>query len=168
MNGKVVATTVRRESNTIVASAAGLTARYGAIDGSNNPVPLDNDGNLRVLPGQTISFELDGADPESTGEAWMFSEPTKLGAFEVDANGSAIGSFTIPESSQTGDHTLLVATRNAAGEQTELRLGIAVGEMNSGADVTVWLIVLPIILAVAGALILPATRRRRTRNSNPT
>lgn len=168
VNGKVVATTVRRESNTIVASAAGLTARYGAIDGSNNPVPLDNDGNLRVLPGQTISFELDGADPESTGEAWMFSEPTKLGAFEVDANGSAIGSFTIPESSQTGDHTLLVATRNAAGEQTELRLGIAVGEMNSGADVTVWLIVLPIILAVAGALILPATRRRRTRNSNPT
>ena len=36
-----------------------------------------------------------------------------------------------------------------------------VGEWEKGAGVTVWLIVLPIVLAAAGALLLPATRRRR-------
>jgi cytochrome c-type biogenesis protein CcmH/NrfF len=40
-------------------------------------------------------------------------------------------------------------------------VGINVGEWEKESSLTVWLIVLPIVLAVAGALVLPATRRRR-------
>lgn len=36
-----------------------------------------------------------------------------------------------------------------------------VGEWDTEGTVTVWLIVTPIALAIAGALLLPATRRRR-------
>jgi hypothetical protein len=42
---------------------------------------------------------------------------------------------------------------------------VMVGEWNSGSRITVWLIVLPIALAVGGALALPATRRRRRMRS---
>ncbi|MFM8554260.1 MAG: hypothetical protein ACKOBO_06585 [Acidimicrobiales bacterium] len=40
-------------------------------------------------------------------------------------------------------------------------VGVMVGAWESGPAITVWLIVVPIFLAIAGALVIPATRRRR-------
>jgi hypothetical protein len=51
--------------------------------------------------------------------------------------------------------------RTTDGEPATLAVGINVGEWEKESSLTVWLIVLPIVLAVAGALVLPATRRRR-------
>jgi cytochrome c-type biogenesis protein CcmH/NrfF len=42
-----------------------------------------------------------------------------------------------------------------------LTVGVKVGDWKKERSITVWLIVLPIVLAVIGALTLPATRRRR-------
>ena len=162
VDGKEVATTLRRESNNIVASAAGLTARYGATDASNNPVPLDADGNLRVMPGQTINLSVEGAAAGSTGEAWMFSDPVKLGSFEVADTGSAVASFRLPDGVESGNHTLLVSTRDSSDRVTELRLGFAVGEMPEGVSTAGIVVTLLVIAGLAAVLLPVALKRRRT------
>jgi hypothetical protein len=56
---------------------------------------------------------------------------------------------------------VVIVARTTDGEPATLAVGINVGEWEKESSLTVWLIVLPIVLAVAGALLLPATRRRR-------
>ena len=154
-------TTLRRESNNIIASAAGLTARYGVTDASNNSVPLDDDGNLRVMPGQTINLELKGTTAEATGEAWMFSDPIKLGSFDLSETGSTVTSFKVPESAKNGNHALLVTIRDASDRMTELRLGFAVGEIPEGVSTTGIVITLLVIAGLAAVLLPVALKRRR-------
>lgn len=161
VNGKPVVTTLRRESNNIIASAAGLTARYGVTDASNNSVPLDDDGNLRVMPGQTINLELKGTTAEATGEAWMFSDPIKFGSFDLSETGSTVTSFKVPESAKNGNHALLVTIRDASDRMTELRLGFAVGEIPEGVSTTGIVITLLVIAGLAAVLLPVALKRRR-------
>ena len=161
VDGKFVSATLRRESNNIVAAAAGLTARFGASDASDSPVPLDTEGNLRVMPGQTLNLEIEGAGLGSTGEAWMFSEPVKLGSFDVSETGSAVASFTVPEGSPDGDHTLLVVTRDSSGRKAELRLGFAVGAMPEGVSTAGIVLALLLVAGLAAVLLPVALKRRR-------
>lgn len=161
VDGKLVAATLRRESNNIVASAAGLTARYGASDTSDNPVPLDADGNLRVMPGQKINLEIEGAAQGSKGEAWMFSEPVQLGSFDVSETGSAVSSFRVPDGSADGNHTLLVVTSDEAGRKAELRLGFAVGDVPEGVSTTGVVLTLLLVAGLAAVLLPVALKRRR-------
>ena len=63
--------------------------------------------------------------------------------------------------SGAGAAAIAVVAKTTDGKPATLTIGVMVGEWNSGSRITVWLIVLPIALAVGGALALPATRRRR-------
>jgi len=47
------------------------------------------------------------------------------------------------------------------GKPATLAVGVLVGNWKKERSITLWLIVLPIVLAGVGALTLPATRRRR-------
>jgi hypothetical protein len=161
VEGEKVAITIRRESNNIVANAAGITARYGAIDQTGKSIPLDSDGNLRVMPGQTVSFSIEGAGVGSKGEAWMFSNPIKIGTFEVADSGSSLASFKVPEGVNTGEHTLVVSTRDGANRKAELRLGFAVGEMSKGVSVSAIAVALLVIAGMAAVMLPVALNRRR-------
>jgi hypothetical protein len=145
-----------------------MKATLASIDNSGAVASLDAEGNVRLKAGDSIRIKLAGFKSGSTVEAWLFSTPTLLGTARVGADGSVTGTFKLPKDVAKGSHRIALVTKTSDGKPATLTVGVMVGEWNSGADVTVWLIVLPIVLAVAGALILPATRRRRTRNSNPT
>jgi hypothetical protein len=160
--------TVTRSENQLVVSAGPMKATLASIDNSGAVASLDAEGNVRLKAGDSIRIKLAGFKSGSTVEAWLFSTPTLLGTARVGADGSVTGTFKLPKDVAKGSHRIALVTKTSDGKPATLTVGVMVGEWNSGADVTVWLIVLPIVLAVAGALILPATRRRRTRNSNPT
>ena len=57
--------------------------------------------------------------------------------------------------------SVVVVAQTTDGKPATLAVGINVGEWDSGPSVAVWLIALPIVLAIGGGLVLPATRRRR-------
>jgi hypothetical protein len=154
--------TVTRSENQLVVSAGPLKATLAAVDKSGSVAALDADGNVRLKAGDNVRIKLAGFQPGSTVEAWLFSTPILMGTAKVSSDGTVNGTFTIPRDVPEGSHRIALVTRTSDGKPATLTVGVMVGEWEKGSTITVWLIVLPIVLAVAGALILPATRRRRS------
>jgi hypothetical protein len=153
--------TVTRVDNQLVVSAGPLKATLGGVDQNGSPRVLDRDGNVRLKPGDTVRIRLSGFEPGSQVEAWLFSTPVLMGRATVSGDGSVTGNFVIPKDVPSGAHRIAIVARTADGKPATLTVGVKVGEWKRESSITTWLIVLPIVLAVASALVLPATRRRR-------
>jgi len=153
--------TVTRADNQIVVTTGEVTATIGTELADGTPAPLDPDGNVRLTAGDRIRISLNGFKPGSTVEVWMFSTPVLLGTTKVGTDGRVSGSFVVPEGAESGAHRITVVARTNDDRPATLTVGVLLGEWDGGPGVTVWLIILPIALAVVGALTLPATRRRR-------
>ena len=119
---------------------------------------------MRLKSGDVVRIKLAGFDPGSTAEAWLFSTPQLMGSAKVGPDGIMVGNFAIPENVSQGSHRLAIVAP-VDGKPATLAVGIKVGESVTGTSVTVWLIVLPIVLAMGGALLLPAVIRRRRHES---
>ena len=153
--------TVERADNQLVVTVGDLKAVVGGMNPDGSPMALDEAGNVRLRTGDTVRIKLAGFEPESEMEAWLFSTPVLLGTSKVGSDGTVTGTFTIPEDAPSGSHRVVIVARTTDGKPATLAVGVNVGEWEKETSLTVWLIVLPIVLAVAGALLLPATRRRR-------
>ena len=160
-----VTPTVERRDNKLVITAGRLTASLASLDSSGNVAPLDADGNVRLTTGQKVQVNASGFEPGSTVEVWLFSAPRRLGEMKVDTSGKVSGTFEIPAGLPAGSHRMVIVTRGVDEKETSLTVGVTLGEWKKTKNIATWLIVLPIVLAVAGALTLPATRRRRRRMS---
>jgi len=156
---------IERIDNQLVVSAGEMKATLGGIGPGGAAMPLDGDGNVRLKPGDNVRIRLAGFRPGSTVEAWLFSTPVLMGTAKVGADGSVVGNFAIPRNSPEGAHRIAIVARTKDGKPATLTVGVMVGEWDKSAGVAVWLIVLPIVLAAVGALLLPATRRRRLRTA---
>ena len=163
--GGVAATAdLQRQDNAITVSVGDLKATFSSADGTGNPVPLDPDGNVRLNPGDNVKIKMAGFAPGTQVEAWLFSTPTLLGRAKVKWDGSIDSTFTIPASIPTGAHRIALKAKTADGKDATIGLGVMVGDWHGEKGMSTLLIVIPVCLAVAGALLLPAvSRRRRTR-----
>ena len=153
--------TVQRADNQVTVKAGALSATLGSVGKDGQVGALDADGNVRLRPGDTVRIKLAGFEPGSQVEAWLFSTPVLMGTARVAADGTVTGLFRIPRNAPTGAHRIAIVARTTDGKPATLTVGVKVGEWKKESSITVWLIVLPIVLAVLGALTLPATRRRR-------
>jgi len=153
--------TVERVNNQLTVTAGKLSATVGGLDKDGGNTALDADGNVRLKPGDVVRIKLAGFDPGSTVEAWLFSTPQLMGTAKVGADGIVVGNFVIPKDVSSGSHRIAIVAQTVDGKPATLAVGIKVGEWNKGPSITVWLIVLPIVLAMGGALLLPAVIRRR-------
>lgn len=152
---------VTRADDQLVITAGEVTATIGTEFSDGTPGKLDPDGNVRLRAGDRIKISLTGFKPGSRVEVWMFSTPVLLGATEVGYDGRVTGSFAVPQGAPSGAHRIAVVARTYDDRPATLAVGVLLGSWDKGPNVTVWLIVMPIVLAVVGALTLPATRRRR-------
>ncbi|MFM8794362.1 MAG: glycine-rich domain-containing protein, partial [Acidimicrobiales bacterium] len=153
--------TVERSDNQLVVSAGPLRAVVGGVNADGTPMPLDQAGNVRLRTGDTVRIRLAGFKPDSIMEAWLFSTPMLLGTTKVGEDGTVTGTFTIPRDVPSGAHRVVIVARTTDGKPATLAVGIDVGEWEKESTLTIWLLVLPLLLAILGALLLPATRRRR-------
>lgn len=152
---------VKRADNQVTVTAGKLSATVGSLNKSGSVAALDNDGNVRLKPGDTVRIKLAGFKPGSTVEAWLFSTPQLMGTAKVGADGVVVGTFTVPKNVPLGSHRIAVVAQTTDGKPATLAVGVMVGNWKKERSITIWLIVLPIVLAIMGALVLPATRRRR-------
>jgi len=153
--------TVERVNNQLTVTAGKLSATVGGLNKDGGNTALDDDGNVRLKPGDVVRIKLAGFDPGSTVEAWLFSTPQLMGSAKVGPDGVVVGNFVIPKDVSSGSHRIAIVAQTVDGKPATLAVGIKVGEWNKGPSITVWLIVLPIVLAMGGALLLPAVIRRR-------
>jgi hypothetical protein len=153
--------TVERADNQVTVTAGELSATLGSPNKDGGFSALDEDGNVRLKPGDTVRIKLAGFKPGSIVEAWLFSTPQLMGTAKVGADGIVVGTFTVPKNVDQGSHRIAVVAKTTDGKSATLTVGVKVGEWKKERSVALWIIVLPIVLAVFGALLLPATRRRR-------
>jgi hypothetical protein len=148
-------------NNELVVAVGPLKASFAGLGEDGNAGALDDDGNVRLQPGSKVRIKLNGFAPKSVVEAWLFSTPVLMGKATVAADGTVVGDFSVPKDVPTGAHRISIVAKTTDGKPATLTVGVMVGEWDKGPAISVWLIVLPLAFAVIGALILPASRRRR-------
>lgn len=158
---KVEPVVINREANQLTVSAGPLSATVGSLDSTGNVAALDNEGNVRLKAGDVVRIKLAGFKAKSTVEAWLFSTPQLMGTAKVGADGVVVGNFTIPKNVPQGSHRIAIVAQTSDGKPATLTVGVKVGEWKKEKTITIWLIILPIVLAVFGAMFLPAAIRRR-------
>ena len=152
---------VKRADNQVTVTAGALSATVGSLNSKGGVTALDADGNVQLRPGDTVRIKLAGFKPGSIVEAWLFSTPQLMGTAKVGADGTVVGTFTVPKNVDKGSHRIAVVAKTTDGKSATLTVGVKIGEWKKERSIALWLIILPIVLAVLGALLLPATRRRK-------
>jgi len=89
------------------------------------------------------------------------STPIQLGTISADGLGKVEGSFGVPSGIESGSHRLVFKGRNADDASVVVAIGISYSANNEGSNAVRILIIVPIILAVLAALLLPAAVRTR-------
>jgi hypothetical protein len=141
-----------------------MKATIGSLDSKGNVGALDSSGNVVLKPGDRVRLRVSGLLPNSKVEAWIFSDPHHLGTATVDATGSVLTNFVIPKNMPSGSHRIALVTRLVGDKEATFTLGIRVGNYKKALKVPVWLITLPLVLAIGFAMFLPPALRRRKRS----
>jgi hypothetical protein len=163
VDGEEINVDVERTNNALVVSAADVTATIYGMDAAGERVALDADGNLRLEEGDSVVVEASGYEPGSEVEIWLRSTPVQLGVRTADASGAVTGRFAVPSSVDPGDHRVILSGLTAAGGKSIIGVGLRIGAYGKESGLSTWLIVIPVLLAVLAALVLPTTLRRRRR-----
>lgn len=115
--------------NVILVTTADQAVLLAGIN-SNEPAKLNAAGALVVNGGSLLGFAVNGFAPGVTGELVLMSDPTMLGTFTTNANGSFTGQATIPAGFPVGNHTAVLIT---SGLVTSMGLVVEAASLrNSG------------------------------------
>lgn len=162
IGGVEVAAKVSREDNELIVDVGPIVARIWATSRSGGKVPLDAEGRLRLQVGDSVTVDIEGFDAATPVEVRLYSDPVLLGRSQVGASGTLAAAYEIPEGIEQGNHTV-VLVGTGKGDSVTLGLSVAIGDEPTG--INPWVIILPIGLAVLGALLLPVALRRRRREA---
>ena len=162
IGGVEVDARVTRVNNELQVSVGTIFARIWATTKSGGKVPLDADGRLRLQVGDSVTVNVEGLDAATPVEVRLYSDPVLLGRTKVDASGRLGVAYEIPESVPHGNHSVvMMGTSN--GDEVTLGLSVAIGD--GSARFRLWVIALPVGLAMLTAVLLPVALRRRMKNS---
>lgn len=141
---------VSREGNTVVIRAGQIVWQLGASAPDGSPIALDSEGNLTLVPGDSVELDLTGFGPDTPVEVWLFSIPVKVQDIISDATGRSTGSFSTPRGIDPGAHRVVVKGSSPDGNEVIVAFGIAVNSTGgSGGSMS-------ILLTLAGSLVLLA------------
>lgn len=160
INGRTVASTLRRSDNRLVLTAGPVSTTVYGETPTGERIALDDSGALQLSIGDLIVVEGSGFDNDAVVEVWMMSTPTALGELTADAAGQVAGRFTPPSTLEPGDHRLVLS--GAADD--EVRVVLAFGLLYDVDPTPIWAswpIWLAVAIAVVLALIVPTRHRRR-------
>lgn len=164
IDGKESVATVTRANNRLTVGAGNVSVTFNGVDDDGSVIPLDNEGNLRVVGGSTVSVEGSGFAANQDVEVWMFSTPQLLTTVRADSNGKIAEKVVLPSVLEEGNHRFVVDGTSATGSEALVALGVIVGNESAGLSTSGKLLIsLPIALAIIVALVIPTTLRRRKR-----
>lgn len=161
VNGQSVTGTLTRRNNALVMDAGGINAIISGVSRDGDVIALDEEGNLRLEEGDLISVEASGFSAGSGVELWVFSTPFRLADVTAGSDGRVSGTYPLPTTVEPGSHRVVLKGQNAAGSDVVAGVGLFIGQPFDADGVSPWVIWAPVTLAIAIALIIPATRRRR-------
>lgn len=161
VDGQQVSGTITRQNNTLVVDVGGINAVISGVSRNGDVVALDEEGNLRLEEGDLISIQASGFSSGTGVELWVFSTPFRLADLTAGSDGRVSGTYPLPASVEPGSHRVILKGENQNGSDVVAGVGLFIGQPFDGEGVSPWVIWTPVSLAIAVALIIPATRRRR-------
>ena len=163
IDGVAVTPTITRSANRVMISAGPLDATIRATDSDGNTIPLGPDGRLRTPPGTNVEITTSGFTIGEPVDIWLFSTPTRLDDLTTNVNGTATGTITIPDSTDAGDHRLVIDGTVRNTNQATITLGITVpGDTSPWRSIPIWI---PVTIAIALALAVPTRWQRQRRQT---
>ena len=136
-----------------------VTVQVGAPKGSTSSASVNSDGVLVAQTRDDISVGASGFEAGSTYTVTMFSTPVELGRGSVPESGAVSEVVTIPNKTESGEHTLVLEGVGPDAEVVAVSIGFKVLERSNNT----WAAVTAIVLAIGLALLSgrPILRRRR-------
>lgn len=163
LDGERIEATVSRENNQVILTAGPITARISAVSREGGRAPLDTDGRVRLMSGDSIEVDVTGFGASSSVEVRLYSDPLLLGRSSVGVDGKLAASYEVPAKVEDGRHTVVLLGQSDTDEEITFSLAVMVGDEADGSSPIALLFGVPLLLAIVGALVLPALiRRRRT------
>ena len=160
VDGEPVESEVSRVDNTLNTSVAGVSITFSGVDANGTRVPLDDNGVVRLKKGDAIEVLAAGFTPGTNLETSLRDGNTALGTLKTDSTGGAKGVIPVPASVKVGENDFVVKGTNASGEEVVSSVGFIYGSEES--TFNRWLIILPLVFAAFVALMVPASRRRKS------
>jgi hypothetical protein len=136
-----------------------VTVQVGAPKGSTSSASVNSDGVLVAQTRDDLSVGASGFEAGSTYTVTMFSTPVELGRGSVPESGAVTEVVTIPNKTESGEHTLVLEGVGPDAEVVAVSIGFKVLERSNNT----WAAVTAIVLAIGLALLSgrPILRRRK-------
>lgn len=163
VNGEATPLTIARENNSYRISGAEISILIQVQRVNGDVVPLDSQGYINGQSTDKILLELSGAKPGEEMTLWMFSTPIQIGRELVGDYGKVSGTFDVPDGLESGPHRIVVNAVSYTGTESTVSIGFLLDGASNGSSPISIIIYTTLGVAVAFALVIPATRRRRRR-----
>jgi len=141
-------------------SAEGTQVLAGDVTATMSRVDERGDDDAAFSPGDAVTVDVAGLQPNSSAEITIHSEPRNLGRMTVDSSGRLVALVQIPVDMPVGNHTVVVRGIDVRGDVIELRFGVVVVR-GAGIAWTTWAFV---VAAIAMTLVV---LRRRSSAGTP-
>ena len=162
VDGKPIRSTVVKTTNSVTTIAGTVQITVSGFSPTGEAVPVTLDGKILVEGGGSFGVRVAGFAPNSPVEAWMFSDPIRLGDFQVNNYGKSTERFIVPSYVEPGSHRVVLTGRDALGKDFTVAMGLQV-HGDSGEVPTSRIVIVAIVaLALLGLLLPPSLRRRRS------
>ena len=160
IGGRSVSSQISYNNGNVVVSVAGATLEYTIIDSAGTQRILSGTAPVIVEPGDTVGVRFAKFEDNAEASAWIVPGDLPLGSTKLTGGEGTINGI-ISEEVTAGIRRIITVTETENNEPFVVALGVEV--IDSVDSDTSWSLVFLIIvgLAVAGALLIPAARRRR-------
>ena len=162
IDGKPVPVDVRTTPASITLTYRNASVEVKCFDKDGSEIALSDDNRFTLRHGDAIKVVATGFSPGSSINVAVFSDPVAFGEVTVGQQGTASQQWSIPNSIDAGNHTLVASGDLADVEDTVFGLRIVVDEQSLVSRIAsnTWTRII-IALGIFVGLLIPANRRRR-------
>jgi hypothetical protein len=114
------------DNEKVVVTGTAWELAIGAYDTQGTPKALASDYALSATHVEQVAVNGWGLAPNTWVDLHVFSDPVFVGTVETDNTGGFNAKFDVPSGLAVGTHTLVLGTKNLAGELITVTLGLEV------------------------------------------
>jgi hypothetical protein len=162
IDGKPVPVDVRTTPSSIILTYRNASVEVKCFDKDGSEIALSDDNRFTLRHGDAIKVVATGFSPGSSINVAVFSDPVAFGEVTVGQQGTVSQQWSIPNSIDAGNHTLVASGDLADVEDTVFGLRIVVDEQSLVSRIAsnTWTRII-IAFGIFVGLLIPANRRRR-------
>jgi hypothetical protein len=117
-----------QQTQTLITFGDSMELVLTSQDAKGDDIAVDATGVISVIKGNSVSATGSGFKPGSPVEAWLYSQPVRLGSGIASSDGSFANEFTIDNKVPIGKHTVVLNGLTSDNDLFTIALGVRVVE----------------------------------------